>query len=91
MSMGSRALFMQSYTSTIANYTMQTVLLSFYTLNLLEKASISFLWSDIQNSTKLYSIAWARIRQPKDHRGTGLRKLKDVNPISLTGFAWRLC
>lgn len=67
--MASRALLIQSSTSTIVNYTMQTILLPIHTLHLIEKANRGFWGDDSDISPEFHFIARNKICQLKDRGG----------------------
>lgn len=89
MSMASQALLIQTSSFTVAKYAMQTILLPFHTLKLLEKAKKGFLWGDTNDCTKIHTLAWKHICQPKENGGLGLKTMKSMNKISLPPSAWR--
>lgn len=62
---------------------MLTTLLLVYTLQLLEKVNISFLWGDSASSHKLHAIAWNKVCQPKDGCGLGLKPMNEINHLPL--------
>lgn len=88
--MATRALLIQKWSSTISNYAMQTSLLPMHTLKLIEKENRRFLWGEKDGVSRLHSIAWHHICQPKERGGLALKPLKEMNVLCLACSVWRL-
>lgn len=84
-----RLVLIQSVTSTIPSYVMQSCKLPMKTIQLLERANRRFFWGDTDQKLTMHSIAWPTVCQPKQHGGLGLRRMDLVNKVMLAKLAWR--
>lgn len=48
-----------------------------------------FLWGGDGLKRKIHMVCWAKIKQPKDNRGLGVREKKEMNDALLLKWWWR--
>lgn len=90
LSRAARLLLIKSTLATLANYTMQTVLLPVATTQLLDRYCRDFFWGSSVLNRKLHTIAWKRICTPKQSGGLGIPLLHDLNRALLAKLVWKL-
>lgn len=90
LSRAARHILVQSVTSTIPLYAMQTSLLPMEITNQLELANRKFFWGDFGDTKKLHTIAWRQVCKPKEAGGTGIKRLRQMNLALLAKLAWKL-
>lgn len=90
MSRMARLVLIQSVTSTIPFYYMQTVKLPAGIIREIEKLNRDFLWGDTQDKRQHHPISWKVICSPKDEGGLGLKQLNLVNQALMVKLGWRM-
>lgn len=85
-----RLILVQSVTSTIPFYYMQTLKLPEGTIIATEKLNRKFLWRDTDEKKMLHPISWKVVFSPKDEGGLGLRDLSFVNKALMVILGWRM-
>ncbi|KAF7844636.1 putative RNA-directed DNA polymerase [Senna tora] len=79
LSLAGRVTLVQSVTSAIPSYVMQTVELPVTVCNEIEKANRKFIWGGNENRRKVHLVGWDKLCNPKSSGGLGLRHLKVQN------------
>lgn len=73
----------QSVSSAIPNYAMQTAKLPVTTCNAIDKLNKGFLWGDSENKKKVHLARWDLVCQPKSLGGLGIKKTVKMNQALL--------
>ncbi|GKU87265.1 hypothetical protein SLEP1_g1695 [Rubroshorea leprosula] len=73
LSFASRRILVQSVTSSIPTYSMQSVLLPKSTCDAIDSLNRKFLWGSDSNSAKLHLVSWGDVCRPREQGGLGLR------------------
>lgn len=89
MSLAGRVTLVQSVTSAIPAYAMQTANLPISVCDEVEKANRRFIWGDTNSHKKVHLVAWDKICINKKG-GLGLRHVKDQNAAFMTKLGWGL-
>lgn len=90
MSKAARRILIQSVSSAIPYYVMQTVRLPVNVVDEVERINRQFFWGDDSGKRKMHTVAWENICLPKEQGGLGLRRLRDMNMALLAKLGWRL-
>lgn len=90
LSFAGRRVFVQSTTSTIANYAMQTQLLPVAVTSSIDRNNRSFLWGDTELRLRPHLVKWERICQSRDRGGLNIREARLVNLSLLAKLGWRV-
>ncbi|GLT70676.1 hypothetical protein SLA2020_427380 [Shorea laevis] len=89
LSLAGRRVLVQSVTSAIPTYTMQSILLPDYVCTAIDRFNRNFLWgSDVANKPHL--VNWHSICLPRDQGGLGIRLAKDNNRALIAQLGWQL-
>lgn len=78
-SQAARLVLIQSVTSAIPAYAMNTCKLPRRTIEGLEKLHRDFLWGDWNQHPTVHPVAWKQVCCPKELGGLGIRDLTDMN------------
>lgn len=90
LAMAGRVTLVQSSSSTMPSYTMQTMDLPSSVCDRIDKINKNFLWGDTAVKRKLHLINWHTVCKHKDNGGLGIRKAKSQNLALLTKLGWKL-
>lgn len=90
MSRASRNILIQSVTSTIPYYSMQTTLLPTSIVARMEQLNRAFYWGEFEGERKMHSGAWPITCRSKTTGGTRLKRLRQMNLALLAKLLWRL-
>lgn len=90
LSRAARMILIKSTLATLANYTMQTVMLPTSTTKLLDQNCRNFFWGSSAQHWKLHIVAWKRICTSKQYMGLGIPNLHDLNMALLAKLVWIL-
>ncbi|KAL7182802.1 hypothetical protein ACSBR1_041471 [Camellia fascicularis] len=90
LSMAGRATLIQSVTSTVPSYSMQTMKLPKRACNDIDKMNRNFLWGDTLKKKKIHLVNWNEACKKKKHGGLGIRKARDHNRTLLSKLGWKL-
>lgn len=85
-----RNTLVQSVTSTIPSYTMQTMHLPASVCERLDRINRIFLWGDSPGSKKIHPVKWDKVCKSKDGGGLWLKKAPDQNLAFLSKLAWKV-
>lgn len=85
-----RATIIQTVTSTIPSYSMQTMHLPISVCNKLDRINRNFLWGDTANKKKLHLVNWNQICKNQDLGGFGIRKSHCQNLALLTKLCLKM-
>lgn len=88
LSRGAKILLIQSVTSTISLYTMQTTLIPHVILDEIEKINLSFLWGANSGIHFCSPVAWKGVWLPKNLGRFGLQNLHLMNLVALSRLCW---
>lgn len=88
LSFAARSTLIQSVSSTILNYIMQTTKFPAYICKEIDKLNRNFLWGDTDNKKKVYLVKWDTVCQPKSVGGLGIRKSIDNNLATNAKLDW---
>ncbi|GKU90363.1 hypothetical protein SLEP1_g4364 [Rubroshorea leprosula] len=90
LSLAGKRTLVQSVTSSIPTYNMQTVLLPSSTCSAIDSLNRKFLWdSDIQTN-KPHLVHWNDICLPRRYGGLGVRSAKEFNKALIAKLGWQL-
>ncbi|KAF7804601.1 putative ribonuclease H protein At1g65750 family [Senna tora] len=90
LSFAGRVTLIQSVTSAIPTYTMQTTPLPVKLCNDIEKHNRGFVWGDQEGKRKPHLVSWSCLCKPKMSGGLGLRNMKNVNATFMMKVGWRM-
>ncbi|KAL6140994.1 hypothetical protein ACLB2K_059286 [Fragaria x ananassa] len=90
LSMAGRLTLIQSVTSSIPNYAMQTAKFPVSLCDKLDKLNWDFLWGDLENKKRVHLVNWDSVCQPKQLGGLGIKKTADMNQAMLAKISWRM-
>ncbi|GLT30109.1 hypothetical protein SLA2020_049290 [Shorea laevis] len=90
LSMAGRRVMIQSVTSSIPTYTMQTVLLPSSTCAAIDTLNRKFLWGSDLQSNKPHLVSWTDVCSPREHGGLGLRMARENNRALIAKLGWQL-
>lgn len=90
LSMAGRLTLIQSVTSSIPNYAMQTAKFPVSLCDRLDRLNRNFLWGDVDDKKKIHLINWDTVCQPKQLGGLGIKKSADMNQAMLAKISWRM-
>ncbi|GLT80127.1 hypothetical protein SLA2020_515820 [Shorea laevis] len=90
LSLAGRRVLVQSITSSIPIYTMQTVLLPRKTCAAIDSLNRKFLWGSDQNAHKPHLVNWNDVCLPRKQGGLGLRPASENNRALIAKLGWQL-
>ncbi|GKV47795.1 hypothetical protein SLEP1_g54657 [Rubroshorea leprosula] len=90
LSLAGRRILIQSVTSSIPAYTMQTVLLPHSTCDAIDKMNRNFLWGTKTGNSRPHLVSWEVVCRSKDQGGLGLRAARDNNRALVAKLGWRV-
>ena len=85
-----RMVLIQSVTSAIPAYYMQTTALPSSVCNKLDRLNRNFLWGSSEVKRKMYMVGWEKVCRAKSLGGLGLYACKPRNVTLLAKLNWRL-
>ncbi|GLT30193.1 hypothetical protein SLA2020_050080 [Shorea laevis] len=89
LSLAGRRILVQSVTTAIPAYTMQSVLLPNSVCEAIDRLNRNFLWgSDVANKPHL--VGWNTVCLPRDYGGLGIRSARDNNRALVAKLGWKL-
>ncbi|KAL6218764.1 hypothetical protein ACLB2K_011973 [Fragaria x ananassa] len=88
LSFAGRLTLVQSVTSAIPMYAMQTTKFPFSLCDKLDKLNRDFIWGDVENKKMVHLVNWDTICQPKYLGGLGIKKTADMNQAMLSKIGW---
>ncbi|GKV09037.1 hypothetical protein SLEP1_g20594 [Rubroshorea leprosula] len=89
LSIAGRRILVQTVTSAIPTYTMQSILLPDYVCAAIDRLNRNFLWgSDVANRPHL--VNWHSVCLPRTQGGLGIRSAKDNNRALIAKLGWQL-
>ncbi|GLT31849.1 hypothetical protein SLA2020_065570 [Shorea laevis] len=90
LSLAGRRTLVQSVTSSIPTYTMQTVLLPSNICSEIDALNRKFLWGTNMHSNKPHLVNWNNVCLPKKYGGLRLRTTRDSNRALITKLGWHM-
>ncbi|OMO68562.1 reverse transcriptase [Corchorus capsularis] len=90
LSLAGRATLVQSVTSSMPVYTMQTSKLPSSVTNQIDSLNRDFLWGSTDDKKKVPLVKWDSVCQSKSSGGLGFRKLGMMNQALLAKMGWKL-
>lgn len=90
LSLAGRTLLIQSVTSSIPLYTMQTTKLPESINSAVDKCHRQFLWGDTDTKKKIHLVGWNRVCKPKDHGGLDIKQMTKLNGSLLAKVGWKI-
>ncbi|KAL6208769.1 hypothetical protein ACLB2K_019714 [Fragaria x ananassa] len=90
LNMAGRLTLIQSVTSSIPIYAMQTAKLPSSICEKLDKLNRDFLWGDSEQKRKIHLTNWDMVCRPKCFGGLGIKKSSDMNKAMLAKVSWRI-
>jgi hypothetical protein len=90
LSIGGRAILINSILSNLAIYHMLVFLLPNTTLKRMEKSRRKFFWQRGQLKKKYHLVRWGKICKSKKKGGLGIKNLRKVNISLLCKWWWML-
>ncbi|XVF14883.1 hypothetical protein REPUB_Repub09cG0099300 [Reevesia pubescens] len=90
LSLAGRTTLVQSVSSTIATYTMQSSKLPCSVINEIDKMNRSFLWGGTNEQRKIHLVKWDVVCREKKKGRLGIRKTNFMNSALLAKLGWKL-
>ncbi|KAL6202860.1 hypothetical protein ACLB2K_026564 [Fragaria x ananassa] len=90
LNMAGRLTLIQSVTSSILIYAMQTAKLPVHTCERLDRLNRNFLWGDSDQKKKVHLTNWDMVCRPKCFGGLGIKRSADMNRAMLAKASWRM-
>ncbi|KAL6219553.1 hypothetical protein ACLB2K_007312 [Fragaria x ananassa] len=90
LNMAGRLTLIQSVTSSIPIYAMQTAKLPVHTCERLDRLNRNFLWGDSDQKKKVHLTNWDMVCRPKCFGGLGIKRSADMNRAMLVKASWRM-
>ncbi|KAL7207488.1 hypothetical protein ACSBR1_029440 [Camellia fascicularis] len=90
LSITERATLINSVTSALLAYMMQTMDLPANVCKDMDRLNKNILWGDVGTSKKIHLVNWATVCNSKKLGGLGIRKAKDSNLALLSKLGWKL-
>ncbi|XP_050386206.1 uncharacterized protein LOC126802601 [Argentina anserina] len=90
LSMAGRLVLIQSVSSAIPNYAMQTARFPVSLCDKLDKLNRDFLWGDTEDKKKIHLVNWETVCKPKILGGLGIKRTYDMNQAMLAKASWRI-
>ncbi|KAI5351228.1 hypothetical protein L3X38_004119 [Prunus dulcis] len=90
LSMAGRLTLVQSVTSAIPIYSMQTAMLPASVCSKLDKLNKNFLWGHAADKAKVHLVNWETVCKSKCAGGLGVKKAAWMNQALLAKSGWRL-
>ena len=90
LTMVGRRTLIQSVTSSMPVYTMQSVLLPMTTCEHIDRVNRNFLWGSDLDKKKMHHVKWTTVCLRKDRGGLGIRNARDINLALVAKLGWRL-
>ncbi|XVF17280.1 hypothetical protein REPUB_Repub10bG0106100 [Reevesia pubescens] len=90
LSQAGRRVLIQTTTTSIPLYTMQSAMLLISICNRLDKINSNFLWGGSADTERNHLVSWDKVCSPRNQGGLGLRKIKDYNLAMLAKTGWSL-
>lgn len=90
LSMAGRMVLIQSSSSTIPDYVMQSNLLPIKILDGIDPVNRNFLWGSTKQTRKMHWVKWGNVTKPRNLGGLGLQTTKGRNTALLAKLNWRL-
>ncbi|KAI8550987.1 hypothetical protein RHMOL_Rhmol06G0149600 [Rhododendron molle] len=85
-----RLTLVQSVSSTIPTYSMQTMHLPVSVCDKLDRLNRNFLWGDSPDKKKIHLVKWDKVCKSKDRGGLGIKKARNQNMAILTKLGWKI-
>ncbi|GLT50394.1 hypothetical protein SLA2020_238810 [Shorea laevis] len=90
LSLAGRKVLIQSVTSSIPAYTMQSTLLPKSTCDAIDRLNRDFLWGSESGARKPHLVSWEIACTEKKYGGLGLRSASDNNKAFVAKLGWRI-
>jgi hypothetical protein len=90
LSSAGRIVLVQSVTSSIPAYYMQSTALPSSTCSELDRLNRNFLWGSSSEKKKMHMVGWNKVCRPRNEGGLGLYAAKPRNIALLAKLNWRL-
>lgn len=90
LSMIGRATLIQSVTSALPSYAMQTMDVPISICKDMDRLNRNFLWGDSESSKKIHLVNWDIVCNNKKVGGLGLRKAKAQNLALMPKMGWKI-
>lgn len=92
LSMAGRTTLVQSITSSLPVYLMQTTRLPEVVCNKIDQLNRNFLWGSTEEKRRLHLVNWQKLSLPRDYGGINVREAKKSNialPL-LAKLGWKI-
>lgn len=90
LSLAGRTTLIQSVSSAIPIYSMQSNWLPEYVYDKLDRMNRDFLWSNDVDKKKMHLVSWQKVTLPKDKGGLGVRTARGSNEALLSKLVWKI-
>ncbi|CAL8168851.1 unnamed protein product [Prunus armeniaca] len=90
LSLAGRATLIQSVTSAVPVYAMQTAKLPTSVCDALDKLNRNFFWGGSEKRSRVHLCQWDLVCRPKSKGGLGFKKTGAMNQALLAKIGWRL-
>lgn len=90
LTMAGRRILVQSVTSSMPIYNMQSILLPASVCGSIDKINRDFLWGSNSEKRKMHHVKWSTICLANNDGGLGLRSARDINLSLVTKLGWRI-
>ena len=89
LSFAGKVVLAHSVLTTILAYVMQSTLLSYQSLEALNRMTRNFIWGSTPDKRKVHMVSWNKVTQPKAEGRLGLQAAKPKNLSLLAKLNWR--
>ncbi|GLT49358.1 hypothetical protein SLA2020_229210 [Shorea laevis] len=90
LSLAGRRTLVQSVTSSIPTYTMQTVLLPSATCSAIDSLNRKFLWGSDVQANRPHLVHWNDVCLPRKYGGLGVRSARECNKALIAKLGWQI-
>lgn len=90
LSLAGRQVLAKSVLSTIPYYVMQSAKLPLGLCDDINKTIRQFIWGGTSSERRCSLAKWAKVTQPKERGGLGIRSARDMNMAFMVKLGWRL-
>ena len=90
LSLAGRRTLIQSVTSSMPIYTMQSMILPASICDEIDRVNRNFLWGSTSEKRKMHHVKWSTVCLSKANGGLGLRTARDTNLSLVAKLGWKM-